>query len=108
MKIYKSLLKNEGQYSLSLNPKDENDDDLNRNVYRDVGGAGQGTEWRSSRRSRKNVEICHGLALKCRTLKITERMFSWFYFPLFFFPPVRGNKVILVVNTFLKLMSSNY
>lgn len=44
MKIYKSLLKNEGQDFLSFNPEDENDDDLNRNVYRDVGGAGQGGE----------------------------------------------------------------
>ena len=72
-------------------------------MYRDVGGAGQGTEWRSSEEA---GEECRNLSpwsntLKCGALKLTKRRFSWFLFSLFFFfPPVRGNKVILVVIRF--------
>lgn len=81
------LAEDEWQHFLSFNPEDENDDDLNRNVYRDVGGAGQGGEWRSSKEA---GEKCGNLSpwsntLKCGALKITKRIFSWLLFSLFFF-----------------------
>lgn len=53
------LAEGEGQDFLSFNPEDENDDDLNRNVYRDVGGAGQEGNGDPAKKQEKNVEICH-------------------------------------------------
>ena len=71
-------------------------------------------KWRSSEEAGEKFRNLSPWSntLKCGALKITKRIFSWFLFSLFFlfffFSPVRGNKVILVVNTFWKLMNSNY